>query len=176
MLIFNNENIHLRALEPEDFLFLKHIENDDSLWHLSNTQVPFSNDILKNYILNGKRDIFEVKQLRLVICRNLDNKPVGFVDLYDFSPRHKRAGIGIIIDKPYQNNGYAKEAIKSVMNYGFTHLDLHQFFAYIELTNIESLNLFQSCGFVKTGEQKDWNYHHGQFHTLAIYQNIKHAN
>lgn len=173
MLSFKTQNIYLRALEPEDLSFLKHIENDDTLWHLSNTQTPFSNEILKNYLKNIHRDIFEVKQLRLVICHNQNDKQVGFIDIYDFSPRHKRAGLGIIIDKSYRNQGIAKEAIQSVLNYGFNHLDLHQFFAYIEIDNIQSLKLFKSCGFIKTGEHKDWNFHHGQFHTEAIYQNIK---
>ena len=173
MLSFGSKHIYLRALEPEDLSFLEHIENDDKLWHLSNTQTPYSKDILKTYLQNGHRDIFEVKQLRLVICKNQTDEQVGFIDIYDFSPQHNRAGLGIIINKSFRNQGFAKEAIKSVLNYGLKHLNLHQFFAYIELDNKESIKLFESCGFIKTGEHKDWNFHHGQYHTEAIYQNIK---
>lgn len=175
MLSFGAKHIFLRALEAEDLSFLEHIENDEKLWHLSNTQTPFSNDILKKYLDNRHRDIFEVKQLRLVICKNEDNVRVGFIDIYDFSPRHKRAGLGIVIEESFRGQGYAKEAINSILKYGFEHLDLHQFFAYIELDNFESLKLFETCGFKKTGEQKDWNFHHNQFHTEAIYQNIRHV-
>jgi len=172
MLSFGSEHIYLRALESEDLSFLKNIENDETLWHLSNTQTPFSEDILKDYLKNGHRDIFDIKQLRLVICKNTVDKKVGFIDIYDFSPRHKRAGLGIIIDESFRRQGFAKESINAVINYGCNHLDLHQFFAYIELDNIESINLFEACGFEKTGERKDWNYHHGRFHTEAIYQII----
>jgi len=175
MLSFGSEHIHLRALEPEDLSFLEQIENEEKLWHLSNTQTPFSRDTLKRYIDNGHRDIFDIKQLRLVICENNSEKPFGFVDIYEFSPNHKRAGLGIIVDKDYQGKGFAREAIKSVLKYGFDHLDLHQFFAYIELSNKKSIKLFENCGFVKTGERKDWNYHHKKFHTEAIYQNISHV-
>ena len=173
MLSFGSKHIYLRALESEDLLFLEQIENNDKLWHLSNTQTPYSKDLLKNYLKNGHRDIFEVKQLRLVICKKQTDEQVGFIDIYDFSPKHNRAGLGIIISKPFRNQGFAKEAIKSVLNYGFEHLNLHQFFAYIELNNIESIKLFESCKFVKTAELKDWNFHHGQYHTEAIYQSIK---
>jgi diamine N-acetyltransferase len=172
MLSFGSKHIYLRALEPEDLSFLEQIENDEQLWHLSNTQTPFSKDILKKYLENGHRDIFDVKQLRLVICHNQTQTQYGFVDIYDFSPKHKRAGLGIIIDAQYRGKGYAREAIQSVLRYGFDHLDLHQFYAFIELSNHKSLKLFESCGFKKTGERKDWNYHHKQFHTEAIYQNI----
>jgi diamine N-acetyltransferase len=172
MLSFGSEHIYLRALEPEDLTFLEQIENDDQLWHLSNTQTPFSKEILKRYLNNGHRDIFEVKQLRLVICHNESHMQYGFVDIYDFSPQHKRAGLGIIIDSKFRGKGFAKEAIKAVLKYGFDHLDLHQFFAYIEIDNPNSLKLFESSGFQKTGERKDWNYHHKKFHTEAIYQII----
>ena len=175
MLSFGAKHIYLRALEAEDLSFLEHIENDEKLWHLSNSQTPFSNDILKNYLDNSHRDIFEVKQLRLVICKNQDDQRVGFIDIYDFSPRHKRAGLGIVIEQTFRGQGFAKEAINAISKYGFEHLDLHQFFAHIELDNFESIKLFEACGFEKTGEKKDWNYHHGQFYTEAIYQNIRHV-
>ena len=175
MLSFGSKHIYLRALEPEDLFFLEKIENNEQLWYLSNTQTPFSKEILKKYLENGHRDIFEVKQLRLVICQTESNVQYGFIDIYDFSPQHKRAGLGIIIDSEFRGNGYAKEAIKAVLNYGFDHLDLHQFFAYVELSNHQSRKLFESCGFEKNGERKDWNYHHKQYHTEAIYQKINHV-
>lgn len=172
MLSFGSKHIYLRALEPEDLSFLEQIENDERLWHLSNTQTPFSKQLLKKYLENSQRDIFDVKQLRLVICQNTTDKPFGFIDIYNFSPQHKRAGLGIILDTAFRGKGYAKEAIRMVLNYGFDHLDLHQFFAYVELDNIQSQKLFESCGFQKNGERKDWNYHHKKFHTETIYQKI----
>jgi diamine N-acetyltransferase len=172
MLSFGSENIYLRALEPEDLSFLEQIENDERLWHLSNTQTPFSKQLLKKYLDNSQRDIFDVKQLRMVICQNQTDKQLGFIDIYNFSPQHKRAGLGIILDTDFRGKGFAKEAIKMVLNYGFDHLDLHQFFAYVELSNTQSRKLFESCGFQKNGERKDWNYHHKQFHAEAIYQKI----
>ena len=36
------QNIHLRALEPEDLDFLYEIENNESIWEVSNTQTPYS--------------------------------------------------------------------------------------------------------------------------------------
>ena len=61
------KNIHLRALEPEDLDFLYEIENNESIWEVSNTQTPYSKWVLKNYLENAHQDIYEAKQLRLVI-------------------------------------------------------------------------------------------------------------
>ncbi len=64
----------LRALEPEDLEFLYNIENNDFFWEISHTLTPFSNYILKQYLENAHLDIFEAKQLRLIIEEKLTKK------------------------------------------------------------------------------------------------------
>lgn len=91
------EKIKLRALEPEDLEFLFALENDESLWEVSHTLIPFSRFILKQYIENSNKDIYEAKQLRLIIERKSDAQTLGAVDLFDFDPYHKRAGVGIVL-------------------------------------------------------------------------------
>lgn len=45
--------VALRALEPEDIDFLYQLENDPSLWEVSETQSPFSRKVLTAYIENA---------------------------------------------------------------------------------------------------------------------------
>ena len=89
-----NETIRLRALEPEDLELLYRWENNPELWSLGNTMSPYSRYILKEYIRESHRDIFDLKQLRLMIELRSTGAAVGTVDLYDFEPHHRRAGIG----------------------------------------------------------------------------------
>lgn len=99
--------IKLRALEPEDIDFLYHLENEESLWEVSETQLPFAKHLLQDYIQHAHQDIYEAKQYRYVIA--IDEKPLGCVDLYDFSPKHHRAAVGIALLPNYQGKGYAKK-------------------------------------------------------------------
>ena len=117
--------IALRALEPEDLQFLFDTENDESFWGVSNTQTPFSKFLLKQYLENAHLDIYEAKQLRLAIKDSLSSNTIGMIDLFDFNPQHKRAGIGILIHPDYQQKGFASEALQLLINYSFTHLQLH---------------------------------------------------
>ena len=72
------------------------IENNGSLWKISDTILPFSKYHLEKYIKESNLDIFSEKQFRFVIC--LENKtPVGLIDIFDFDPINHRAGIGIVI-------------------------------------------------------------------------------
>ena len=149
------QNIILRALEPSDIDLLYQWENDQSLWQLSNTVAPFSKFILEQYLLNSHQDIFTAKQLRLIIALK-DSTSIGCIDLFEFDPNHKRAGIGILINDEYRNKGYASEAIDLLIKYAFETLELHQLFCNIASDNESSLNLFQKHHFKIVGLKKDW--------------------
>ena len=59
--------MRLRALEPDDLLFLYLLENQEEIWEMSDTQVPFSKHLLEAYLENARQDIYTAKQFRYVI-------------------------------------------------------------------------------------------------------------
>ena len=67
-----------------------------------------------------------------------------------------KAGVGILILKKYQQKSFGENALKVFLGYAFEHLDLHQLYANISLSNQGSLHLFEKLGFSKVGIQKDW--------------------
>lgn len=167
----NTNNIKLRALEPEDLDFLFSTENNIDFWEVSSTQTPFSKYILKQYIANSHQDIYEAKQLRLIIEHQ--NTPIGMVDLFDYNPQHKRAGIGILILKEFQKKGYANETLTVFLNYAFKTLDLHQIYANITIDNKKSIDLFTKHHFTKIGIKKDWIKSENQYKDELLFQLIK---
>lgn len=172
MLTLKGESVYLRALEPEDLDLLFEVENNEELWEVSATSVPFSRYILKQYLENSHKDIYEVKQLRLVICDNT-TEPLGFVDIFDFDPKNRRAAIGIlIIDKKNRRKGYGSEALELVCKYCFAHLGLHQVYASVGEDNFSSKLLFEKTGFSLAGVKKDWNLVDEEYKDEFTYQLI----
>ena len=164
-------NICLRALEPDDLEFIYAIENDESIWHVSNTQTPYSKFLFRQYLENAHQDIYEAKQLRLAICQDQDFPALGLIDLFDFDPQNRRAGIGIVIqavENRKQNIG--SEALELVIKYAFYNLNLHQLYANIATENTASIALFTKFGFEKIGVKKDWTLVNGIFKDEALYQ------
>ena len=150
------ENISLRALEPEDLDLFYQWENDSSIWKISQTYMPFSRHLLKRYLENAHRDIFTVKQLRLMIER--EGVAIGTIDLFDYEPMHARAGLGIwIVQESNRRQGYAKEALRLVIEYAFFKLQLNQLYCNISANNQASINLFSSLDFMLIGIKKKWN-------------------
>ncbi len=173
MITLKGKNIYLRALEPEDLNFVFTIENNEQIWEVSNTQTPYSRFLIKQYLENAQQDIYEAKQLRLAICLNTNSKPIGLVDLFDFDPKNNRAGVGIVINEDSnRNKGSGQEALSLLINYAFTHLNLHQLYANINSNNEASLKLFSKFDFVKIGVKKDWIFNQGKYSDEELFQLI----
>ena len=152
-------NISLRALEPDDIELLYNWENNREIWRISNTKVPFSKYLLQKYIENSHLDIYQIKQLRMMIDLQDDRgiRSIGCVDLFDFDPFHARAGVGILIaNKEDRNKGYASQALKEIVQYAFKYLHLHQLYCNITSDNTASLKLFESAGFCVIGTKREW--------------------
>lgn len=146
----------MRALEPADVELLYTLENNMKLWPVSHTIAPFSRHQLQQYIAHSRLDVFQTRQLRLLIERIDDGLALGLIDLYDFDPFHRRGGIGILIDESYRGEGYAKEALGLFVSYLFGHLGLHQIYASVSATNLVSIKLFTGSGFEQAGIRRQW--------------------
>lgn len=173
MELLKGKHIYLRALEKEDLQFLYELENNTHVWEISGTVTPYSKNVLQFYLENAHRDIYEVKQLRLVICNIEGNKTLGLIDLFDFEPKHKRAGVGIVIVKETNmNKGMGAEALGLLCDYAFATLELKQLYANILTENERGIHLFQKSGFIKVGIKKDWISSNGQYKDEVLFQKI----
>jgi len=146
----------LRALEPEDIDLLYEWENSEEIWTVSHTIAPFSKQLLALYIQNSDKDLYESKQLRMMI-ETKRGKTVGAIDLFEFDPFHARVGIGILVHRQEdRSKGYATVALNLMVRYCFEKLDLHQIYANILTDNLISMKLFAKAGFELSGTKKDW--------------------
>ena len=172
MLNLKGRQVVLRALEPSDLEFLYQLENDTSIWEISGTLKPYSKKVLQLYLENAHRDIYEVKQLRLCVCA-LEGEGIGLIDLFDFDPKNRRAGIGIVVANPGdRNKGVGAEASSLLCNYAFSVLDLHQLYANILEDNPSSIHLFEKMGFERIGIKKEWIRTSSGFKNEIMFQKI----
>jgi diamine N-acetyltransferase len=176
------ELIHLRALEPADINKLYFWENDSSIWSVSGTLVPFSRFVLEEFVKEVHQDIYTNKQLRLMIdLKYFDEsdedettRSIGCVDLFEFDPKSRRAGVGIMIaNKNDRGRGYATEALHLIIDYGFEVLDLHQIYSNVRVDNESSVALFKKVGFEITGLKQDWVYEQGKYYDEYTMQLIR---
>ena len=172
MVTLKGDLVYLRALEPEDLEFIYYIENDESIWEVSQTQTPYSKFLIKQYLENCHKDIYEVKQLRMVIV-SYDDSVVGFVDLFDFDPKNKKVGLGILVLDKVRGKKYGSEALSLLINYTFKNLNVHQIYANVLEDNDASIHLFKKYGFEMECLKKDWILENGKYKNEYLFQLIK---
>ena len=155
MELLQRNGYKLRAPEPEDLACMMQFENTTTLWELSNTTGPYSRFYLKQYIETNQNNLYEDKQLRLMI-ENPGKQVVGIIDLCNFDPFHHRAEVGIVIAAYYQGQGIGELALSLLKEHSFDFLGIHLLYAYIDVTNEPCRKLFKKCGFEECAYLKDW--------------------
>jgi diamine N-acetyltransferase len=171
--ILHGTNIHLRMPEPSDVDVLYQWENDLSVWRVSTTVVPFSRFQMEQYVMNSQHDIYSERQLRLMIdlvSVKRSIKTIGCIDLFDFDPQNRRAGIGILIIPEEREKGYAAEALGLLIRYSFEILQVHQLYCNITTGNDQSIRLFTNAGFIQCGVKKEWRIIDGKWSDEIIFQ------
>lgn len=163
--------IRLRAPEPADTDTLYIWENDPELWPYGDNAAPLSRHALAEFIRNYSGNISADGQLRLIITL-LDGTPVGVVDLFEYSARDRRAGVGIFIQKEYRGQGYAFQALAWLGVYCSTHLGMHQLWAIVGADNKASRSLFESAGYKTCGRLRSWLRRGRTFNDAVIYQRL----
>jgi diamine N-acetyltransferase len=171
--LLENENIRLRAVEPEDLDRLYLWENNTQLWDAGNTRNPYSRFVLKQYIVNSDKDIYENKQLRLMMVSVKTGETVGTVDLFDFDIHNSRIALGLFVDKAFQGKGYAKESLHLIEEYVFVYLKINLLYCHIAENNTASRHLFEQEKYEKTGILKEWIKTANGFENVFLFQQFK---
>ncbi|UYZ62930.1 GNAT family N-acetyltransferase [Hymenobacter weizhouensis] len=154
--MLTSDFICLRPLEDDDLEFLYALENDPSVWGVSDTLAPVSRHVLRQYLDSAAADFFEVRQLRLVIEETRTRQALGTLDIFGFEPLHQRAGIGITVLASHRRRGVARAALGLVVPYARQVLRLHQLHCTIGADNRASLRLFRAAGFWRVGVRREW--------------------
>lgn len=167
-----SERILLRALEKQDATRLMIWENNPKFWRVSDTESPYSLSGIHQYIDN-QESFRKSGQLRLIIAKKENLEAIGCIDLFDGGNRHRRAGVGILIaEEQHRGQGYAAESLMVIEKYARDILDLHQLYAHVEESNLDSVRLFEGAQFKHVGTLKDWRRWNKSWLTVFLYQKI----
>ena len=93
---------------------------------------------------------------------------VGAIGL-EINPEHRHAELGYWIGKNHWNHGYATEAARAVLSYGFRERLLHKIFARHMRHNPASGRVLQKLGMQHEGGQRQHFFRLGEFVDLELY-------
>lgn len=98
-------------------------------------------------------------------CIEKDGVYVGNIGLHSQDDIYQRsAEIGYFIGEPYWGKGIATQAVKIIVDYGFSQLNIHRIFAGVFSYNEASRKVLENAGFKSEGVSKDAVFKNGIFY------------
>lgn len=96
-------------------------------------------------------------------------KMIGTVELHSYVKGFK-AELGYTLNPLYRHNGYATEASKAMLHWGFMDLGIRRIEAATYTNNYDSIHVLERLGFRYEGMKKDGYYlYDGTLHDVNIY-------
>ncbi|PZQ02929.1 MAG: GNAT family N-acetyltransferase [Variovorax paradoxus] len=101
----------------------------------------------------------------------LRNQPglIGTCGLFRWNRNWRSCTIGYEIAPAHQGRGYMKEALKTIITWGFRDVPLNRIEAQVHPDNTASLALLEALGFWQEGRQREAGYWAGRHHDLLQY-------
>ena len=99
-----------------------------------------------------------------------DGTVIGDIALQDIDWKNRSCFLGYGLTKlEYYGNGYATDAAKVILEYGFSHLGFERISSSTQENNIGSQRVLEKCGFVLEGRERKATYFAGKRHDRLIY-------
>jgi RimJ/RimL family protein N-acetyltransferase len=163
--------VTLRAVERSDATLLRELINDtETEKMLGGSSYPVSEHAQVAWIDGLDR---EQDTLRCIIENDTAGESIGTVILSSIDFKNGNAEVHLkIANGSSRGKGYGTDAIRAIVNYGFTELRLRCVYAQIIEYNEPSVKLFTKCGFELEGVLKERLFKDGKYHNVLVYSKL----
>lgn len=99
-----------------------------------------------------------------------EHKVVGGIGLSAWSRRHRKVEVGYDLTRAYWGRGLASEALRRVLQFAFSEMNVNRIYAGTIADNQESVRMLQRNGFTREGTRRQSSWEDdGTFHDSALY-------
>jgi RimJ/RimL family protein N-acetyltransferase len=167
--VLETGRLRLRRFELADAPAVQQLLNDPEVTGtLMDKTLPFSLDDAQAMIASSHEGFETGRAYVFALVRKLNDDLVGYGDI-EVRPDHKRGEIAYWIGRPYWWQGYATEAAKCLVQFGFETLGLNRIYAYVLKRNEASARVLQKAGLVYEGTQRQSALKDGVFEDVDYY-------
>lgn len=117
------------------------------------------NELLKKYIVSYENKDY----YRWAVTLKSSEECIGQIAYFLVDSKNHFAEIEYCIGSEFQRKGYATEAAKAVISYGFDRINLHKVQICTKTINSASKRVIEKCGFTYEGTLRDYFYMNGEY-------------
>ena len=168
------ERLLLRRLSSKDAQEVFLLRSDKSAMAYIAREPATTIKEAENFIVSIDENIDSNKSVLWAIAlKNNPTKLIGTICLWQIRPEDYRAEIGYAILPEYWRKGYAKEALLTVIDYGFNIMRLHSIDAHVDPRNKGSIAAIESVGFVREAYFREIICFRGEFLDETVYSKLR---
>ena len=158
------ERLILRKFKiSDDEAMLKYWIADEKIQSLYSEPVYTTkaevDELLEKYINSYQKNDY----YRWAIIEKNSGECIGQIAYFLVDSKNNFAEIEYCIGSDFQCKGYATEATKAVIQYGFDKINLHKVQICTKTINKPSKRVIEKCGFTYEGTLRDYFYMDGEY-------------
>jgi RimJ/RimL family protein N-acetyltransferase len=136
--------------------------------------IPETIDDVETFIGKIAKQINEpFTWFQFVIIEKQTQKIIGDLGIHFFDNENMQVEIGCTLNKDFQNQGYATESIKRVIDYLFKEMNKHRIITSIDPGNKNSIRLVERIGFRKEAHLVESIFINGKWVDDLVYALIE---
>lgn len=141
------DRLHLRRLTARDEEAILHLRDHEEVIKYIDRPKVASLAGAEDFIRFINRGINKERWFYWGIALSNRQEVIGTICLWNFNGRYTRAELGYELHPDFQGQGLMREAVKTVLHFGFHTLGLRQVRAYTHVENVRSVRLLEKVGF-----------------------------
>ena len=162
-MIVKSDRLIFRFFKTDDFEKV-HSYSSLPLFSQYDSWGPNSEQDTKNYLTKCimRSQEVPVSQYELAVCLKSDEMLIGSCSLRGETAISKTGSLGFAISPQFQNQGYATELTKKLIEFGFEELGFSIIYATCDTRNEASLKVLEKSGMTRVGTIKSHKVIRGQ--------------
>lgn len=170
--LIETERLHLREMDLNDASFLFKLRRDGRVMKYMAKEAIQTIDEARKMIQDNLNAFRKGESIYWAIVLKDTDDFIGAGGYWRWAKQHFRTEIGFQLLPDHWCQGYMKEALRSMIQYGFDKMGLHRIEADVDPRNIVSIKLLEKLGFRKEAYFKENIFFQGQYLDSMIYSLI----
>ncbi|TMK83867.1 MAG: GNAT family N-acetyltransferase [Actinobacteria bacterium] len=147
--------VGLRPVLESDYPLIQQWVNHPEVWRYMDYELPSSLEDVRDDI---ERSRIEGEPFTILV----GDRPIGRIGLNQFRRRDRICSMYMFIGEPaFWGQGYARDAVMTMLAFAFDRLDLEQVELWTLADNNRALSMYVKCGFVEEARLRRRSFKEG---------------
>ena len=156
--------VRLRPVERDDLPNFVQWVNDADVLAYFGSYLPYNMVKEEAWFENMSKD-----EQSINFAIEYEGRHVGACGFSNIDYRNQSAEVGLFIgDKTLWDKGLGQDTLRTMLDYGFDHLNFHRIYLRVFAENTRAVHAYEKVGFVHEGRLREAQWRHGRWQDTLV--------